>query len=257
MPASDDRRFYVLTLRGDLGPFDRSTLLERLHDGSVRPTDQVRNAFGRALGTVAEALELRQARPATASDRQAARTPLPAPRAAPRPQALPGLAIAGGLGLLILAIGLVSWARPAAPVAPTWTPPPPMAPKPALPPTPIATTAPTTVAAPIASAPTTTAAPTATPPTTSPPAPAASTSRLVIVKATWKVPPDGPSRDATKTVAKLVEGNSLSITAKNSHFGDPKRGVGKQLEVIYTWDGETRTKTVRENQTLRISDEGR
>ena len=61
---------------------------------------------------------------------------------------------------------------------------------------------------------------------------------------------EGGSADVTKNVAKMVEAGALSIEASNANFGDSAPGIVKQLQVEYTSNGVTQTKTVREGQTI-------
>lgn len=232
MPTSsaDDKRYYVLTLKGDLGPFDRTTLSEKLREGTVRATDQVRNAFGRVQGTVAEALELRRERASGATHR-APTPPHGLPRAAParavagihrrRP---PLLAIFGALLAVAAVVAVVAISMRGASSAPAilHTPPAPMAPK-AMPPRPVRSAAPP----------------------------------LTIVKAVYGALPAGPSTDVTQVVTAAVKNGGLSIRADNSVFGDPIYGKPKQLQVVYRWNGEERIKMVEEESVLTISDQGR
>ena len=57
-------------------------------------------------------------------------------------------------------------------------------------------------------------------------------------------------------VAEKVDGDSLSVEAKNDNFGDPAEGITKRLKVIYTFDGKEHAKIVDENETLTISEKG-
>ncbi len=57
------RQYFVLTLRGDRGPLDRDGVNELVRSGEATPTDHVRNAFGRSLGTVADVLAGRERGP--------------------------------------------------------------------------------------------------------------------------------------------------------------------------------------------------
>lgn len=224
-PSADDRRYYVLTLKGDLGPFDRATLAEKLREGTVQASDQVRNAFGRVQGTVGETLELRRER-ASGPMHRAPTPPHGLPRSAParagaqrRPRLLLPVVLGAVLAVAALAIGLQG--APSAPASQHATPAP-MAPK-ALPPRPVRPAAPS----------------------------------LAIVKAMYGVLPAGPSSDVTEVVKAAVKNGGLSIRADNSVFGDPVYGQPKQLQVVYRWNGEERTKMVAEEGFLTISDQGR
>lgn len=59
MPDPGAKTYFVITLKGDRGPLDRSEVVELVRSGEVRHEDRVRNAFGRPLGTVAEILGTR------------------------------------------------------------------------------------------------------------------------------------------------------------------------------------------------------
>lgn len=227
-PSADERRYYVLTLKGDLGPFDRTTLSEKLREGTVQATDQVRNAFGRVQGTVAEALELRRER-ASGPTHRAPTPPHGLPRSAPtravagaqrrRRRLLLPVVIGALLAVVAVAIGLRG--APSAPAS-QHAAPAPMAPK-AMPPRPVPPAAPS----------------------------------LTIVKARYGALPAGPSSDVTEVVKAAVKNGGLSIRADNSVFGDPVYGKPKQLQIVYRWNGEERTKMVAEESTLTISDQGR
>ena len=81
-------------------------------------------------------------------------------------------------------------------------------------------------------------------------------SKLVILKAFYGDLPDGAKTDVTAKVAENVDGDSLSVEAKNDNFGDPAEGITKRLKVIYTFDGKEHAKIVDENETLTISEKG-
>jgi hypothetical protein len=80
--------------------------------------------------------------------------------------------------------------------------------------------------------------------------------QLVIRKAVYGDLAGGPSADVTEDVAALVRKNSLAVKADNETFGDPAEGKVKKLRVEYVFDGKAKSKTVGENETLRISDKG-
>jgi hypothetical protein len=77
--------------------------------------------------------------------------------------------------------------------------------------------------------------------------------KLVIVKATYGDLPDGQKNDVTAKVTAMVKENELSVDATNENFEDPAEGVVKKLKVEYTVDGAKHTRTVNENETLKIS----
>lgn len=54
MGDSEAKLYYVLTLKGQQGPLDKQGVKELVLAGGARGDDQVRNAFGRNLGTVRE-----------------------------------------------------------------------------------------------------------------------------------------------------------------------------------------------------------
>lgn len=57
--------YFVLTNRGEHGPYDRVQLSSCLRDGRIGAEDRVRNAFGRVLGTVSAVIAADQARHGT------------------------------------------------------------------------------------------------------------------------------------------------------------------------------------------------
>ena len=77
--------------------------------------------------------------------------------------------------------------------------------------------------------------------------------KVIIREAVYGDLPDGTSADVTKKVAELVKAGALSVEASNSNFGDPTPGIPKKLRVVYTVDGTTDTKSVRESQRLTIT----
>ncbi len=81
-------------------------------------------------------------------------------------------------------------------------------------------------------------------------------SKLEIRKAAYGDLPDGSKTDVTEKVADMVLDDALSVEATNANFGDPADGVVKKLKVDYTFDGKEKSKTVDENETLKISDKG-
>jgi hypothetical protein len=80
--------------------------------------------------------------------------------------------------------------------------------------------------------------------------------QLVVLKAVYGDLPAGPSADVTTEVAALIEKNSLSVKVDNETFGDPASGRVKKLRVDYTFDGKAKSKTIAENATLTISNQG-
>ena len=76
---------------------------------------------------------------------------------------------------------------------------------------------------------------------------------IVIQKALYGNPPDGPAADVTEKVKSIVESGSLSVDASNGNFGDPAPGVVKRLRVEYTENGTPRSDTVSEGETLKLT----
>ncbi len=76
---------------------------------------------------------------------------------------------------------------------------------------------------------------------------------VVIRKAVYGDLPDGKQADVTKKVRGIVKKGSLAIAATNANFGDPAQGTPKKLKVDYTVKGIDKTKTVGENDTIRIN----
>ncbi|MCX5682428.1 MAG: hypothetical protein NT049_01930, partial [Planctomycetota bacterium] len=80
--------------------------------------------------------------------------------------------------------------------------------------------------------------------------------KLAIVKAEYGDLPGGGKVDVTKKVAEMVKDGALAVEATNENFTDPAEGVGKKLRVDYTCGGVAKSKTVEENETLKISATG-
>lgn len=76
--------------------------------------------------------------------------------------------------------------------------------------------------------------------------------RVTIRKAVYGAA-GGPSADVTKKVAAIVAGGASSVKASNSNFGDTAPGIVKQLQVEYTVDGVTQSKTIKENETMTLA----
>lgn len=107
------RTYFVLTTRGQLGPFDRSELREALRAGEVAAADQVRSALGSPRGSVAQVLR-------ADSDRIRTREPGSA-----APPATGGGALRGPVPIVIAVLGLVVIAVLALSSEMNATPPPP------------------------------------------------------------------------------------------------------------------------------------
>ena len=80
--------------------------------------------------------------------------------------------------------------------------------------------------------------------------------KIVIIKAVYGDLPDGKSSDVTDKVKGMVTKDGLTVDATNDNFGDPVEGTVKKLKVDYEYNGKKNSKTVDENQTLKISDKG-
>jgi HEAT repeat protein len=73
-----------------------------------------------------------------------------------------------------------------------------------------------------------------------------------IRKAVYRGIQGGGSKDVTKKVAKMVADGAMTIEASNSNFGDAAPGIVKQLEIEFTTNGVTQSKTVREGQSITL-----
>lgn len=119
--ADAPRTLFVITLKGDVGPLSRPELREQLKAGAFQASDRVRNAFGRPLGTVADALS--DAGRNTAH----ALPPIlePPARRAPAPRSPAPLIIAGAAILVVvalIAVRVLSASPPPPPAEPTPAP---------------------------------------------------------------------------------------------------------------------------------------
>jgi HEAT repeat protein len=76
---------------------------------------------------------------------------------------------------------------------------------------------------------------------------------IVIVKAVYGALPAGPSADVTRKVAARVKRGAMTVDASNGAFGDPAGGKVKSLRIDYTLDGQARSQTVAENETLTLA----
>lgn len=112
MPPSEARLYFVVTVKGDLGPFSKQELREQLRERTFAGSDRVRNAFGRPLGSVSEFL-------GNASHVAHAPMPQPAPpsqRRQPARSGAPWPIIAVGIGIVVVVI--VLWIVGNSPSAP-------------------------------------------------------------------------------------------------------------------------------------------
>ena len=81
-----------------------------------------------------------------------------------------------------------------------------------------------------------------------------SSSRLVVLKATYGDPSDpSSSSDVTAQVEDMVTNNSLTVDASNDNFGDPASGVCKLLRINFKIDGVAGSKSVYERGTIKIT----
>jgi hypothetical protein len=103
MPETDPPSLFVITNRGQIGPFTRAGLREALELGQVSPGDQVRTAFGSPLGTVVRVME-RQARAAGGTEGALAVQP-PAP--ARRTPLFMAILVLGVLAMVFLVGGFL------------------------------------------------------------------------------------------------------------------------------------------------------
>jgi hypothetical protein len=59
--------------------------------------------------------------------------------------------------------------------------------------------------------------------------------------------------DVTQNLRGLVRNGQLAVQVNNNNMGgDPARGADKVLTVIYRFQGQERTATVKEGNVLRI-----
>ncbi len=73
---------------------------------------------------------------------------------------------------------------------------------------------------------------------------------VVVTKAVYGDLAGGKTADVTKKVQGLIANGARAVEASNGNFGDPASGVRKQLRVDYAANGEARSGTVNEGQTL-------
>ncbi|MCC6489929.1 MAG: DUF1080 domain-containing protein [Candidatus Hydrogenedentes bacterium] len=76
---------------------------------------------------------------------------------------------------------------------------------------------------------------------------------IVVEKAVYGDLPDGPSADVLEKVKSIVDSGALSVEATNANFGDPAPGAVKKLRVDYSENGAAASKTVLENETLKLA----
>lgn len=113
MPANEARLYFVVTVKGDLGPFSKGELREQLRAQSILGHDRVRNAFGRPLGTVGEVLgassQMMQ-QPAHPPSRRSGASPAATAR---KPAPLAIVAVAVGVLVILLLLWAMSGGAPA------------------------------------------------------------------------------------------------------------------------------------------------
>lgn len=119
MSDGQARTFYVVTLHGQVGPFDLATLREQLAAGAFGAGSQVRSAFGRPLGTVQEVLAAAR-RGGSSGGLAQASDPAPPPERVRMPVGL--LLVIGGLLALAALLAFRRGGEPPAPVAPAQEP---------------------------------------------------------------------------------------------------------------------------------------
>ncbi|MCC6695072.1 MAG: DUF1080 domain-containing protein [Candidatus Hydrogenedentes bacterium] len=76
---------------------------------------------------------------------------------------------------------------------------------------------------------------------------------IIIEKAVYGDLPDGPSADVIEKVKSIVDSGALSVEATNANFGDPAPGAVKRLRIDYSENGAPASKTVQENETLKLA----
>lgn len=79
-----------------------------------------------------------------------------------------------------------------------------------------------------------------------------SAGEVTIIKAVYRGTDGKRSADVTKKVAEMVKAGTLSIEASNANFGDAAPSVVKELQVEFTVNGVTQSKTVREGETITL-----
>lgn len=124
MAQSSDRLYYVITIKGDVGPVSVDDLREQTRSGLLQRDDKIRTAFGRQLGTVGDLLH------GAVGDRGQQRSTSPRkPPPGGRRMAFVLLATAviamGGIMLLWPSKAPLPTAQPEYPVAVEQRPPPP------------------------------------------------------------------------------------------------------------------------------------
>lgn len=140
MPPSEARLYFVVTVKGDLGPFSKQELREQLRAHTFVGADRVRNAFGRPLGSVNEVLGNASQ---TMNQPQAAAAPISQRRPTKSGPPWPVIAVAGAIIVILLLLWLGSGGSAPVEVIPPATPSPPAAqPKPVQQSTPAAAAAP-------------------------------------------------------------------------------------------------------------------
>ena len=79
-----------------------------------------------------------------------------------------------------------------------------------------------------------------------------SAGKVTIRRAVYGAVGEGGSADVTSKVSEMVEAGALSIEASNGNFGDPAPSVVKQLQVEFTSNGVTQSKTVPEGESIAL-----
>lgn len=82
----------------------------------------------------------------------------------------------------------------------------------------------------------------------------ASETLIKIIKAVYEAVDGTGGKDVTARVRELVEAGEFTIPADNQTFGDPTYMHVKRLRVDYTYRGQTKSKTVEENETLLLTE---
>jgi HEAT repeat protein len=76
---------------------------------------------------------------------------------------------------------------------------------------------------------------------------------IVIEKAVYGDLPDGQSAEVTDKVKQIVDSGSPTVEASNANFGDPAPGTPKKLRIDYQVHGESLSKSVNENESLKLA----
>lgn len=76
--------------------------------------------------------------------------------------------------------------------------------------------------------------------------------QVTIRKAVYGAVGAGGHADVTKKVAEMVASGAAAVEASNGNFGDPASGIVKQLQIEFTANGVTQSRTVPEGQSITL-----